>query len=170
MTKAKEVNMAAFQYVGRKFNVSANIVGAEMEKIEQRDGEVTSRSLLEAGRPEDSPIHSLFEWNDGKAAELYRLKQATDVITHITVIVPEENQKPYRAYVNIVEEKEGEQKQTGRFINIQTAMENPETRRIVLDAALAEMRRFSAKYAKYKELSEVFEAIDKTLKRLQEAS
>lgn len=161
--------MAAYEYVGRKFGVSADIVGAEMEKIEQRDGEVTSRSLLEAGRPEDSPIHTLFEWNDGKAAELYRLKQATDVITHITVVVPEENQKPYRAYVNIVEEKEGEQKQTGRFINIQTAMENPETRRIVLDAALAEMRRFQAKYSKYQELAGVFEAMKKVEEEIRKA-
>jgi hypothetical protein len=160
--------MAAFQYVGRNFNVSANIVGAEMEKIEKRDGEVTNRSLLEAGRPEDSPIHSLFEWNDGKAAELYRLKQANDVITHIHIIVEEHPKQPYRGFVNI-QESDG-QTEPGRFINIKAAMANEETRKVVLSAALAEMKRFAAKYQQYKELSEVFEAINRVAERLQETA
>jgi hypothetical protein len=160
--------MAAYEYVGRKFGVSADIVGAEMEKIEKRDGEVTNRSLLEAGRPEDSALHGLFEWNDGKAAELYRLKQATDVITHIAIKVDGKPEEPYRAYVNI--KLSDGQTESGRFINVQSAMENEETRKIVLSAALAEMKRFSNKYAKYRELSEVFEAIDKVSKELQEAS
>ena len=160
--------MAAYEYVGRKFSVSADVVGAEMEKIEQRDGEVTSKSLLEAGRPQESALHSLFEWDDSKAAEQYRLKQATDVITHIHIRVEENPKEPYRAYVNI-QQSDG-QTERGRFINVTTAMENEETRMVVLSAAMTEMKRFSAKYAKYKELSEVFEAIDKTLKRLQEAS
>lgn len=151
--------MAAYEYVGRKFNVSADIVGAEMERIEKRDGQVTSRSLLEAGRPEESALHSLFEWDDGKAAELYRLKQATDVITHIHIVIEENPKEPYRAYVNI-QESDG-QIEKGRFINVRTAMENEETRRVVLMAALNEMNRFVSKYSKYKELAGVFEAIKK---------
>ena len=110
----------------------------------------------------------MFEWNDGKAAELYRLKQATDVITHIAIKVEGKPEEPYRAYVNI--KLSDGQTESGRFINVQSAMENEETRKIVLSAALAEMKRFSDKYAKYRELSEVFEAIDKVSKELQEAS
>lgn len=151
--------MAAYEYVGRRFNVSADIVGAEMERIEKRDGQVTSRSLLEAGRPEDSLLHTLFEWDDGKAAELYRLKQATDVITHIHIVVDENPKEPYRAYVNI-QESDG-QTEKGRFVNVRAAMENEETRRVVLMAALNEMNRFVSKYSKYKELAGVFEAIKK---------
>jgi hypothetical protein len=141
-----------------------------MEKIEQRDGEVTNKSLLEAGRSESSPIHSLFEWNDGKAAELYRLKQANDIITHIAIKVEEKESEPYRAYVNIVETQEGEQTQVGRFINIRSAMENEETRKIILRAALAEMKRFQAKYAKYSELSGVFDAMKKAEADIERAS
>lgn len=151
--------MAAYEYVGRRFNVSADIVGAEMERIEKRDGQVTSRSLLEAGRPEESVLHNLFEWDDGKAAELYRLKQATDVITHIHIVVDENPKEPYRAYVNI-QESDG-RTEKGRFVNVRAAMENEETRRVVLMAALNEMNRFVSKYSKYKELAGVFEAIKK---------
>lgn len=157
--------MAAYEYVGRSFNVSARIVGAEMEKIEKRDGQVTSRSLLEAGRPEDSALHKLFEWDDSKAAELYRLKQATDVITHIHIVVEEKPEQPYRAFVNI-QESSG-QIESGRFINIRSAMENEETRRIVLNTAISEAKRFSQKYASYKELSEVFEAIEVAAERIK---
>lgn len=160
--------MAAYEYVGRSFNVSARIVGAEMEKIEKRDGQVTSRSLLEAGRPEGSALHKLFEWDDTKAAELYRLKQATDVITHIHVVVDERPEEPFRAFVNI-KQSDG-QTETGQYINIRSAMENEETRRVVLGAALAEMKRFSQKYGQYKELAGVFDAIDRAEKELKEVS
>ena len=160
--------MAAYEYVGRQFRVSADIVGAEMEKIEARDGQVTSKSLLDAGRPEGSALHSLFEWDDSKAAELYRLKQATDVITHIHIVIEEKPEQPYRAFVNI-QESSGQTEQ-GRFINIRSAMENEETRRIVLNAAISEAKRFSQKYASYKELSEIFEAIDRGSERMKEAS
>lgn len=157
--------MAAYEYVGRQFRVSADIVGAEMERIEARDGQVTSKSLLDAGRPEESVLHSLFEWDDSKAAELYRLRQATDVITHIHIVIEEKPETPYRAYVNI-QESNGQTEQ-GRFINVRSAMENEETRRIVLNTAISEMKRFSQKYANYKELSEVFEAIDRVAERMK---
>ena len=160
--------MAAYEYVGRQFRVSADIVGAEMERIESRDGQVTSKSLLEAGRPDGSVLHSLFEWDDSKAAELYRLKQATDVITHIHIVVEEKPEQPYRAFVNI-QESSGQTEQ-GRFINVRSAMENEETRRIVLNAAISEAKRFAQKYASYKELSEIFEAIDRVSERIKEAS
>ena len=157
--------MAAYEYVGRQFRVSADIVGAEMERIEARDGQVTSKSLLDAGRPEESVLHSLFEWDDSKAAELYRLRQATEVITHIHIVIDEKPNTPYRAYVNI-QESSG-QTERGRFINVRSAMENEETRRIVLNMAISEAKRFSQKYANYKELSEVFEAIDKVAERMK---
>jgi len=157
--------MAAYEYVGRQFRVSADIVGAEMERIEARDGQVTSKSLLDAGRPEESVLHSLFEWDDSKAAELYRLRQATEVITHIHIVIDEKPNTPYRAYVNI-QESSG-QTERGRFINVRSAMENEETRRIVLNMAISEAKRFSQKYANYKELSEVFEAIDRVAERMK---
>lgn len=162
--------MAAYEYVGRKFNVSANIVGKEMERIEKEQGEITSRNLLEAGRAEDSPIHSLFEWNDGKAAELYRLKQATDVITHITIKVEEKKGEPYRAWVNIVPADDSKQTQKGRFINIHTAMENEETRKIVLDSAIREMNLFAEKYKRFRELATVFEAIKTVTEELKKGA
>lgn len=159
--------MAAYEYVGRKFNVSADIVGAEMERIEKEQGAVTRENLLDAGRPEDSALHPLFEWDDSKAAELYRLKQATDVITHIHIKVTEAAGEPYRAYVNIIPAQDGEQTQKGRFINIRSAMENEETRKIVLASAVAEMNRFAQKYSKYTELAEVFDVIAKVTKKIK---
>jgi hypothetical protein len=43
------------------------------DKVEQvvndiylRDGDVKPSTLVEAARPESSPAHGAFEWNDGK--------------------------------------------------------------------------------------------------------
>lgn len=162
--------MAAYEYVGRQFRVSADIVGAEMERIEARDGQVTSKSLLDAGRPEESVLHSLFEWDDSKAAELYRLRQATEVITHIHVMVEESQKESFRAYVNIVPMRDGEQTQRGQYVNIRSAMENEENRKVVLQNALHEMNMFVEKYSAYKELSGVFEAIEKANREIKVGS
>lgn len=162
--------MAAYEYVGRKFNVSADIVGAEMERIEKEHGSVTRENLLDAGRPEDSALHPLFEWDDSKAAELYRLRQASDVITHIHVMVEESQKESFRAYVNIVPVRDGEQTQRGRYVNIRSAMENEENRKVVLRNALHEMNMFVEKYSAYKELSGVFEAIEKANREIKVGS
>ena len=162
--------MAVYEYVGRTFKVSADIVGAEMEKIEKKEGAITSRNLLDAGRSKDSPLHPLFEWDDGKAAELYRLKQASDIITHITIKVSENENTPYRGWVNIIPSDDSKTTKAGRFINIRTAMENDEMRKIVLNNAVHEMEMFSVKYSKYKELSDVFIAMENVITRIKEAS
>ena len=59
---------------GWKPSVDANIVGGVVEQIEAENGRVTKEKFLDYSRPEDSPTHSIFEWDDSKAAEKYRLE------------------------------------------------------------------------------------------------
>ena len=63
-------------------NLDANIVGGVVEKIEAEHGAVTKELLLEESRPEDSATHSIFEWDNDKAAESWRLQQAKQQLTH----------------------------------------------------------------------------------------
>lgn len=82
--------------------VDANIVGGVCEQIEDKDGAVTKESFLEASRPEDSPTHNLFEWDNDKAAELYRLDTSKRVIgcLRVTYINSESESCNVRAFVN----------------------------------------------------------------------
>lgn len=47
-----------------------------VQSIIDSAGEITASELVEAARPESSPAHAAFEWNDAIAGEEYRLFQA----------------------------------------------------------------------------------------------
>lgn len=143
-------------------SVDANIVGSMMEQIEDTHGSVTSELFLEASRSEDSPTHAVFEWNDGVAAEKYRLHQAARTICAIRVVVKEVSEKypeikPPRAYVNVTEDDT----KRAQYINVVDALSNEETRYAVLKRALRELQVFQEKYSSLSELTEVFAAIDR---------
>ena len=141
--------------------VDANTVGGVMEEIESRNGAVTSELFLEASRAEDSPTHGVFEWNDGVAAEKYRLHQAARTICAVRVVVHSDPGmgavvKPQRAFVNIVEDDS----RKARYMNVSDALSNVETRAAVLTRAMRELKAFQEKYSALSELAEVFSAID----------
>lgn len=144
---------------GYGYKVPAAIVGGVIESLP----EITSENLLEASRPEDSPTHSLFEWDDSIAAERYRRHQATCVINAIEVTIVE-NDKVYQApaFVNVVSKGIAAR---GMFSQVEVALANDDTRQAVLANALKELRSFQKKYAGLTELAGVMEEIT----RLKEA-
>ena len=153
--------MAAYMYLGRTWGVSAQTAGEELEKIEARDGEITPSAVVDAARPEDSALHKVFEWDDEKAAEQYRLHQAQHFIRCI-VVKPVENdevKEPVRMFVNRNPTDEGQVK-AGSYINYRSAFENPDSREVILRNAKHELQVFRNKYNQLKELAKVFEAID----------
>jgi hypothetical protein len=60
-------------------------IRSELLAIRDANGRLTAPLVVEAARPEDAPLHSQFEWDDGVAAEKYRLTQARHLITSVKV-------------------------------------------------------------------------------------
>lgn len=142
--------------------VDANTVGGVMEEIEERNGAVTSELFLEASRAPESPTHSVFEWDDGTAAEKYRLHQASQTICAIRVViregpVAEVGGIPPRAFVNV----QSDDRKRAQYMNVNDAMLNEDTRNTVLSRALRELKAFQDKYSCLSELADVFAAIRK---------
>ena len=142
-------------------NVSADVVGKVMEEIEARDGEVTKEAFLEASRPEDSPTHKCFEWDDSVAAEKYRLNQAYHVILDLEVSV-EEKTSPSPAFVNVIQKTSSE---SAKYKSLAVAMSDDEMRINVIRNALAEFKSVEKKYDHLMELSGIFTAIDSAERR-----
>lgn len=161
--------MVYYNYkIPRLFPVSAQVAGEHLEKLKQRDGFLTGKSVLDSGRPEDSPIHSCFDWNDNTAAEKYRLSQANDLIRSIVVAMPQEedkaeNQKVVRAFLNVESENKNGAMTTGIYISSKEALSQEETRKIVVGKALNELKIFRTKYENLSELAGVFAEIDKII-------
>lgn len=144
-----------YKWKSYKYSVPAEVVGKHFETLEKKEGALTSQIVLDSARAEKSPIHGLFEWDDEKAAEQYRLKQAAQLICNLTVEIETED-KPIecRAYMDVSEAK------VGSFLNVTTAFQSEDTRDIVLRRALNELIAFKAKYKSLMELKEVIEVID----------
>lgn len=142
-----------------QYPVSANVVGKIIEKIEQENGSCTASALLDEARSEDSALHCLFEWNDTVAAEKYRHTQATQIITALVVTYEEDTDSPktVRAFANVTDDNS----KTGNFVTIARALSEKDSRNIVLQRALAELKAFKAKYSMLVELAELFDDINR---------
>lgn len=144
------------------YPISADIVGKHFEKLEKKHGQLNREIVLESARPEKSPIHDLFEWNDSVAAENYRLHQATLLICNLDVVTEKEDEKPIicRAYVNVTDERKGS------FLNTTMAFQNEDTKNIVLNRAYRELKAFEEKYRNLKEFADLISVIDQMMAKV----
>ncbi len=75
----------------RKFYpVDPEQAGKILAKLEEKQGNLTAQSVVDAARPKTSPLHEAFEWDDSAAAESWRLDQARSMIKSIEIVVIEE--------------------------------------------------------------------------------
>jgi len=63
-----------------------------VQQIVSSEGEVSASKLVDAARPEHSPAHGAFEWDDAKAGEEYRLSQARKYLRKVSVTVEDGKQ------------------------------------------------------------------------------
>ena len=72
------------------FDVDVQSVGEELEKIEEL-GEISSEQVLEyAENHKDSELYKCFDWDDKSASRKYRLIQASNILSSISVEIKEE--------------------------------------------------------------------------------
>lgn len=145
--------------IGLYESVDANDAGAELERIEKENGEITNQAVVDAARDDGNILHGLFEWDNNIAGEKWRLTQARNIIAALVVVPDKEKDYDKRAFVNITSNPENP-KNSPRYINYETAMMDAELRGILLDNAKQELIRFKSKYKKLTELAKVFAAIE----------
>lgn len=147
-----------YQYKVPYAKVSAQTAGEELARIEKENGSLTPELVVDESRGEDAPLHPVFEWDDKKAAENYRVVQAGSLIRNVTVKIEEApRMEPTRAFVNVA--PVGQCK--GIFVSIKNAMGNEETRETVVARALAELEKVKEKYKDLHELAGIFSEIDR---------
>lgn len=82
MTKKYEWGLASFAK-----GINPNEAVKELGKIEKSYGSLTPEHILDAALPEASLFHSLFTWDDAKAANQYRLEQARRILNNVRVTI-----------------------------------------------------------------------------------
>ena len=156
--RRKEENEMVYQYKVPYARVGAQIAGEELARIEKEKGSLTPEMVVDESREEDAPLHPVFEWDDKKAAESYRIVQAGSLIRNVTVKIEEApRMEPVRAFVNVA--SVGQRK--GIFVSIKSAMTDEDSRETVVARAMAELERVKEKYKDLQELAGIFAEIDR---------
>lgn len=141
-------------HIDKKFD--AQVVGEMCEELSNTIG-LTPKTLLDANRDEDTPLHDYFEWRDDVAAEKYRESQAQYIIRSIVIVPDEENKPKVRAYGSVVIGTKP------TYEHIETIVKSTDLIQQMLENAKKELFAFQTKYnalRNYVELSEVFTVID----------
>lgn len=67
--------------------VNPSAAHAELKRLEAAKGGLTLEAIVTRARGKKSPLHSLFEWDDTKAAEAHRRRQARLLKKNLQVVV-----------------------------------------------------------------------------------
>lgn len=131
------------------------IVGEALELLQADNaGRLTARIVVEAARPAESPLHGSFEWDDLRAAELYREEQARQVISSVRVITQSgTQQKVERAYVNVVENVGGDE-QRG-YVPMARVLSDGELYRQVCEQAAKDLKSWEDRYSEFETLASI---------------
>lgn len=135
----------------------AKSVGEHLELLRKEcKGELTPLDVVNDARNDNSPLHSFFEWDDGEAAEAYRLQQARGLIRSVVAIYVSEDKPAVRqkAYVHINEPSAPHYREMGH------AMSQAKTRKLVLERAWREFQAWRKRYKDLKEFSDLFEVAE----------
>lgn len=96
-----------------------SVVRAALQAIYDEEGRLTPAAVVERARPQDSPLHGQFEWDDAAAAHRHRLDRARHLIRSVKI--------RYQAPT-------GELRETRQWVNMRTAA-TPSTYLSVTDVA-----------------------------------
>ena len=147
---------------GFRTSVKAQDAGEIMERL-AREGNLTPQAVVDEARPETSPLHKGFEWDDALAAEKYRKVQATSMIRAVVVSEAEIfDNGTEQAVVKVFNLPE---KGTS-YESLKTILIDEVKTESLLDRALSELRTYRQKYSQLERLSKVMSAIDEVLEAI----
>ena len=125
-----------------------------LSALYEREGELTPTLVVDEARPETSPLHQYFEWNDDVAAEQYRRVQASHLIRSVKITFDGETgqPRPIRGFL-AVRDTEDETRST--YMPSVEAFSDPVTRRILLAQMRRDWKAFKQKYDTFQEFREL---------------
>lgn len=135
------------------------VILRELNRIAKKSkGLLIPEKVVEEAKPEDSPLHSQFNWDDTEAARQYRIYQAKNLIrTVVRYAEINGDKRAVRVFVSLTPDREEE----GGYRDVVAVLSDKSMRRQMLEDAMKELAAFEKKYANLKELTEVFVASKK---------
>lgn len=153
---------------GARLDADATEVGKEITQLGEA---VEPAAVVALARSKKSAMHGLFEWDDTKAAESYRLDQARCIIRSLVVTIkkPDEPEgvTTIRAYEHVDLGVESEPRRA--YVPTKKALKVPELRKQVIARLDSDIREAERTAQKYEYLSSRFGEVRKRLEKAREA-
>lgn len=139
----------------------ANDIGCELESIQEELGSISATAVLDRAKNKNSVLNPFFEWNDTKAAELYRLDQARYLIRMVAVKFDNGAGTPLvtRAFVEI----KGED---GPYKSLSVVVQDSDLRAQLIKQAQKDIETFENKYGVLSEIMDLIKPVKARLKDL----
>ena len=107
-----------------------------LELIKKQKGKLKPQYVIEDAKDKSSPLHNVFQWDDSKAGNEYRLFQARQLIARIVeVVIVEGKPVQMKSFFNIQHDKNDEQV----YITLKESVTNPDYKQQVLDQLIKEL-------------------------------
>lgn len=130
----------------------------ELEMLHEKHGGLLLPSVVEKyARNAKTALHDEFVWDDTRAAHLWRLHQARNLIRAV-VQVTEGSSLPVRVYVSLTEDRHAD----AGYRTLDDVMRSEAMRDSLLVQARRDMRIFTSKYRTLTKLADVIGAMERT--------
>jgi hypothetical protein len=136
---------------------------SELKDIEDAHGKLTPELIVQSSKNKKSVLHSYFEWNNERAAEKWRLNQASRLLTQIEVTTINDGQpKVVRAF-EIIRTANGYTNTAPEYSSSSSSS------RLLISSCLADLRRVRNKLDGHS-ITEPISHIDKAIEALSKES
>jgi hypothetical protein len=124
--------------------------------IRERHGTLTPSIVLDEARDPDSPLHHRFEWDDGAAAEKWRLHQAGNLLRVKFRRNTDGGVQEVRAFWPVREgEDDGAEAPHADYRPIREVVEDPVARQVMLNSMVRDANSFRRRYAHMQEFADI---------------
>jgi hypothetical protein len=124
--KAKEEVRYVMRKGGGIGGVSPDVVGETLTAIHTKHGGLNAKTVVDESRPDDAPLHPVFEWKDRVAGELYRQHQARHLIKRVLVEQTDDTGKPERVPVFVHVPNETARNKQGDYHPVTVVVQQPD--------------------------------------------
>jgi hypothetical protein len=153
------VNNYAWKLASLAKGIDVQDAVTELDRIKSIYGSLTPENVLNASRLETAVLYKLFNWDDAKAAEHYRLQQARTILNNIEVKVISNGQPKQIAVYEVIRDKS-----TQEYKSIQSMTSTDIT--FIKQRTKQELTILKDKLSVYKELSDVTTALSVAIEAL----
>jgi len=139
------------------------VVAALRSLAEKHGGFLRAPDVVAAARPDSSPLHSYFTWDDSEAAQKYRLNEAARLIRVVVAVIPGlKTSDPVRVFLSL----KNDRNPLGGYRTSISILSDPEMRAVLVEEALSDMALFRRRYERLSELAAVFAAMSGAKRKL----